>query len=161
VTGPDYSKILAFIDGCSDPSKLKSLIINAKNRGAEDIEEAARRRLYKVQSGLQPGTLSFDVWQSIHALEDALSSEAGATRRLSRTRQKIQRVGEERTVMDLVESTKPSSGYRMLLDRSWPELTFEALALKHGLGSAEASARERLGADGIDVEGLIARMRNS
>ena len=34
------------------------------------------------------------------------------------------------TVSDLVR--KPASeGYRMILDRGWPELTFDAVALKH------------------------------
>ena len=69
------------------------------------------------------------VWQSVLALEDALSDESGTTKRLSRTRQKIKRDGEERTVRDLVLG-KVSDGFRMLVDRDMVDRTFEAVALR-------------------------------
>ena len=161
MTMPDNAKILAIIAACDDPKKLRSLIDNAVREKAGEVEDAARRRLYQVQAGPEPGTLAFDVWQSIHALEDALSSEAGMTKRLGRTRQKITRVGEERTVVDLALG-KASTGYQMLIDRGWPELTFEAIALKHDLpGEVGDAARTRLAGNGVDVDALLMQMRSS
>jgi hypothetical protein len=157
----DEQRILSYIERCSDAGKLKTLVANAVQQGANDLADAARRKLYKVQASAEPGTLAFDVWESIHALEDALSSERGTTTRLSRTRQKIGRVGEMQTVIDLVAgSATASSGYQMLLDRGWPELTFEALALKHQMpADVSDRAKERLAGDGIDVPRLVAKMQ--
>ena len=149
-------RILQQIERCSDPKLLRQWASNAAKQGATEIELAARRRLYAVMPSAQPGTLEFDVWQSIYALEDALTSERGKTTRLSRTRQKIGRDGEQRTVADLVMG-KPSEGFRMLIDRGLPELTFEALAIKHEkvFGSLiAATARERLAEAGVGQEFL-------
>lgn len=70
------------------------------------------------------------MWQSVYALEGALSAERGKTTLLARTRQKIARDGEQGTVASLVVG-KISDGFRMLLDRNMTDLTFEAVALRH------------------------------
>jgi hypothetical protein len=154
---PDHTRMLAFVEGSSDTIKLKALIKNAEAQGVTIVANAARRRLYAVQAKDAPGTLSFDVWQSIHALEDALSDERGKTTRLSRTRQKIGRVGERQTVIDLVDGPV-SSGFDMLIERNWPELTFEALVLKHLDDTAiKQKAGSRLRDAGVDLVMLEAR----
>jgi hypothetical protein len=123
-------RALERVSQSNDPKELKRIAQNAKALGNEQVREAALRKLYAVSPDAQPGTLEHDVWQSILALEGALTEERGKTTLLSRTRQKISREGELDTVADLVR--KPASeGYRMLLDRGWPELTFEAVALRH------------------------------
>lgn len=123
-------RALERIAKCTDPKQLRQMSLNAHRKGENEVRRAAQRRLYEVLPSEQPGTLEYDVWQSIYALEGELSDERGKTTRLSRTRQKIARDGEQRTVADLV-LRKVSDGFRMLIDRDLPELTFEAVALKH------------------------------
>ena len=122
-------KALLYIAGCSDVEKLHQIARNADRAGAMTVRQAARLRIYALSPAQQPGTLEHEVWQSIYALEDVLSDEAGATRRLSRTRQKIARDGEHKTVCDLVLG-KPSEGFAMLVDRDMTDYTFEAVALR-------------------------------
>jgi hypothetical protein len=126
--------------------------MNAHNKGEEQVRRAAMLRLYEILPSEKPGTLEYDVWQSIHALEGELSHERGKTTRLSRTRQKITRDGEQGTVADLVLG-KVSEGFRMLVERDMPQLTFEAVALKHAdrfKGSVIAAAKQRLEESGYE-----------
>jgi hypothetical protein len=147
-------RALERIAQCNDPKDLRRTADNAKSAGNDEVREAALRKLYAVSPAAEPGTLEHDVWQSIFALEGALSEERGKTTLLSRTRQKISRDGEATTVADLVMKP-PSEGYRMLIDRGWPELTFEAVALRHPEHfdhSVLNAASVRLAASGVAHE---------
>lgn len=134
-------RALEWIANSSDPALLRQVAENAARAGNDEVKSAALRRLYSISPDALPGTLEHDVWQSIFALEGALKEERGKTVLLSRTRQKIKRDGEQNTVADLINKS-PSEGYRMLIERGWPELTFEAVALRH---------RERFGAPIIEA----------
>lgn len=145
-------RALALVEQCVDPQKLRQIAANAAKQGNDAVERAARLKLYAVLPSEEPGTLEFDVWQSIHCLEDALKIERGKTIRLNRTRQKISRDGEYKTVADLVLG-KQSEGFDMLIDRDMSELTFEAVAIKHkSLFSNDVieAARTRLSKAGVD-----------
>lgn len=124
------ARALALIAACDDPDKLKRMAANARRLGEAEIERAASLKLYTVLPSAEPGTFEHDVWRSIHALEGALKDERGRTTLLGRTRQKIARDGERRTVADLVRG-KASDGFRMLMDRGMVDHTFEAVALRH------------------------------
>ena len=133
---------------CTDPKQLRQIAANAHRKGEEQLRRAAMLRLYEVQPSEKKGTLEYNVWQSIYALEGELSHERGKTTRLFRTRQKIARDGEQGTVADLVLG-KVSDGFTMLVERDLPELTFEAVAMKHPsrfdrkvLSAAEKRLRE-------------------
>lgn len=144
-------RALERIAKCSDLKELRRVADNAEVLGNDEVREAALRKLYEISPDAEPGTLEHDVWQSIFALEGALTEERGKTTLLSRTRQKIKRDGELQTVADLVRKP-PSEGYRMLLERGWPELTFEAVALRHPDhfdSNTLAVARERLQASAV------------
>lgn len=141
------SRALGYIDGCADPDKLKRMIENARRLGDTEVERAASLKLYAVLPSAQPGTVEHDVWRSVFALEDALKSERGRTTLLGRTRQKIKKDGEVRTVNDLVLG-KPSDGFRMLVERGMTDHTFEAVALRHPQSFSEevsTAAKLRLG----------------
>ena len=122
---------LSAIETLEDPVKLRALMGNARRLGSATVERAAFTRLCAVQPSAEPGSIAFAVWQSIHALEEMLLEERGRTTRLTRTRQKITRDGEEKTVADLTLKAEPSAGFTDLIARGHPELTFEAVVLAH------------------------------
>lgn len=140
-------KMLAKIAACTDPTLLKRWVKNGTMQANDAIVRAARLRLYQVLPAADPGTLAFDVWQSIHALEDLETAQRGKTIRLGRTRQSIGKVGEQACVERLLLKVEPSTGFDMLVAHGMPHLLFEAVALRHAeefSESALAQARMRL-----------------
>ena len=93
-------KALESITKCDDPEKLRTWIKNARNKHAEDVADAAFRKLISIVPSEQPGTVEHDFWQMINAFEYTLSQERGRTTRLSRTRQKITRDGVLQTLKE-------------------------------------------------------------
>ena len=157
INAPQIERALQYIAQCSDPEKLKTMIANARGAGEYEVRHAAELRLYKVLPSAQPGTLEHDVWQSIYALEGSLKDERGKTVLLSRTRQKIKKDGEHKTVADLVLG-KVSDGFTMLLEREMPRLTFEAVALRHATEfdpDVVSAANDRLRDHGLDPKGFL------
>jgi hypothetical protein len=151
MTNSSEQRALCFIATCPDSQKLKQVAANARSQGSEEVEKAALLRLYAVLPSSEPGTLEHDVWQSVYALEGALKTARGKTTLLARTRQKLAKDGELKTVCDLVTG-KSTAGFQMLLDRGMPELTFEAVALRHKDRFDHVvleAAKERLGAAGV------------
>lgn len=129
MTDADRQRAVERIAKSNDAAELGRIADNAAAAGEAEVLRAARLRLYAVSPAQAPGTLEHAVWQSIYALEGTLSDESGTTKRLSRTRQKIGRDGEQKTVADLVLG-KPTPGFAMLVERDMIDLTFEAVALK-------------------------------
>lgn len=153
----DYSKVIAIIETANNPDKLRQLMANARRMKVKEVEDAAFRRLVEIMPEEQPGTVEHDFWRSIHSLEQVLTDERGKTIRLARTRQKLARVGVMQTLRDFALSKAPTQGFEMLIDRGMPELTGEAVVLRHRkLFEPEvvAAARFRLEAAGVDVERL-------
>lgn len=122
---------LAHIAALDDPDRLRAMIANARRAKAPEVARAAFARLCEVQPEAEPGTLEHDVWRAIHALEESLTEERGRTTRLTRTRQKIAKDGEAKTVSDLTLADKPSDGFAMLAEREMLDLSFEAVVLRH------------------------------
>ncbi len=150
----DIAKVLLTISKCDEPEKLRTLIENARTQKQADIADAAFRRLISLVPSEKPGTVEHDFWQTVHAFEFTLSEERGRTTRLSRTRQKVGRVGVIETLKDWALSDKKTDGFEMLLERGMPELTGEAIVLRHPDKFDVAvlnSARSRLVAAGVDL----------
>lgn len=144
---------IARIDTQDDPDKLRVQIDNARRNKSSAVERAAFLRLCLIQPEANPGTVEHDVWQSIHALEEMLRNERGKTVRLSRTRQKIGRDGEAKTVSDLTMKPEPSQGFTDLIQLGHPELTFEAVVLRHPKTFSfdiQSAARVRLQKAGLN-----------
>ena len=156
----DHSKMLAYIAQCGDAGSLKSLLKNARDHGESALADAAFRKLISLVPSERPGTVEHDFWQTIHAFEYILTNERKRTTRLGRTRPKVERVGVVQTLTDWALSDKETDGFRMLLDRGMPELTGEAIVLRHPESFEPKvldAARQRLLDAGVDVSSLPLR----
>lgn len=154
---PDHRKILAFVAACDDAGKLGLLVRNARAQGVAEVADAAFRKLVALVPAERPGTVEHDFWQTVHAFEFSLSEERGKTTRLSRTRQKVAKVGVVQTLRDWATGTQETAGFKMLLERGMPEFTGEAITLRHPEHFEPATldaARQRLTVAGVDLNML-------
>ncbi len=150
-------QMIEYASGCTDPDKLRAIIRNAGKSGAMPLAEVAFRKLISILPAEKPGTVEHDFWQTVHAFEHLLTEERGKTTRLTRTRQKVARVGVQQTLCDWAVSDKATDGFSMLLERHMPELTGEAIVLRHGTefsAAVIAAARKRLEGAGVDIATL-------
>jgi hypothetical protein len=135
-----------------DKDKLRNWMANAKRMGREDVYQDAFRQLCRVDGRNVDDPLAAEFASIMRALEEALSQEAGKTRRLSRTRQKLDRVGVRQTLADLALKPQPSVGFLKLVEFGMADMSAEALILKYPNEFAPdviAAARERLEKAGI------------
>lgn len=155
----DYSKVLDAISKIDDPQQLRNTIKNARTKGVEEVAEAAFRRLVEVLPEVKRGTVEFDFWRTIAAFEEVLREERGKTVRLTRTRQKIVKVGVKQTLADFATDPHVTEGFKMLMDRQMPELTGEATIIRFAddfSPEVVSAARLRLTDAGVNVEALAA-----
>lgn len=153
----DTTKIIAFIAQCIDIEQLKSIIKNAKAHHETAVVDAAFRKLISLVPAEQPGTVEHDFWQTVNAFEFSLTDERGKTTKLSRTRQKVARVGVKKTLIDWALGGSETDGFKMLLERGMPELTGEAIVLRHANQfetSVVTAARQRLLDAGANVNAI-------
>ncbi|HUV32974.1 MAG TPA: hypothetical protein VMW31_05330 [Devosiaceae bacterium] len=148
---------LRAIETMQDAKALRAYMVNAKRLGADEVYQAAFRKLMSILPEEKPGSIEHDFWSTIHAFEQTLTEERGKTTRLTRTRQKVQRVGVKETPIGFATNATSIQGFDMLIERGFPELTGEAIVLKHrGQFSDEVveAARNRLRRVGVDVSTL-------
>lgn len=157
----DHSKILDNIAKSTDASQLRRIRDNAKRLRETAVDDAAFRRLVEILAQHEPGSIEHDFWKTIHAFEELLRDARGKTVRLSRTRQKVSKVGIKRTLIDFAMNKAPTSGFEMLIEMDHADLTGEALILKHGLSfdsEVRAAARKRLENAGVNIGTLRTSM---
>lgn len=153
----DEEKMIALVSQCQDSEQLRNIRKNALKRGADKLADVAFRRLVSLAPAEAPGSVEHDFWQTIHAFELILTEERGKATRLSRTRQKVARVGVVQTLRDWATSSKETDGFQMLLARGMPELTGEAIVMRHGQhfgGPVVSAARARLEKAGVSLTSL-------
>ena len=149
-------KALASIATATDPAALRQLIRNARGKSAA-IERAAFRRLVAISAKDAPGTLEHDCWSMIHAVEELRRASGRPVSRMNRMRPKIEREGEVAALEYC--ALNETEGFREVLDYGAPELTAEAIVLRHEARfspEARAAARRRLESAGVDVATAIA-----
>jgi|SRR6266404_2780629 len=114
-----------------DRDKLRNWMKNAKRLGRGDVYQIALRQLCKVEGRNIDDPLESEFVAVMRALEEALTEEAGKTKRLNRTRQKLDRVGVRRTLADLALKPTPSLGFIKLVEFNMADMSAEALILKY------------------------------
>lgn len=141
----------------ADPKAVRTMMENARREGSALVEKAAFMRLVSLLPEEAPGTLEYDFWTSIHATEEMKRQESGKNIKLSRTRQKIARVGIYQMVVDLVRAPKQSEVFDKMMEFGTPQLTAEAIVLRHRErfddATIEAAERRLVGAQ-VNIEAL-------
>jgi hypothetical protein len=115
-----------------DREKLRRWMVNAKKLDRNDVYQAALRQLCRVEGRNIDDPLEADFAIVMRALEEAMSAEAGKTKRLNRTRQKLNRVGVRQTLSDLAMKPQPSLGFLKLVEFGMAgDMSAEALIIKY------------------------------
>lgn len=130
-----------------DRDKLRNWMANAKRLGRMDVYQAAYRQLCRAEGRNIDDPLEAEFAGVMRALEEALTEEAGKTKRLNRTRQKLDRVGVRQTLADLAMKPQPSLGFLKLVEFGMADMSAESLVVKYSKefpADAVAAARARL-----------------
>ena len=159
----DEARMLAVVAACDDPEKLRTIEANARKRGADGLVDASFRKRVEILPSENPGTLEHDFWRSVYTLETVLTEERGRKTRLSRTRQKVDRMGVHQTLADWALKEGTTDGFDMLLERGMPEFCGEAVVLRHPdefESHIVAAARHHLEAADVDIAEVTAYRRS-
>ena len=109
-----------------DRAKLRNWMDNAKRMGRQDVYQIALRQLCRVEGRNIDDPLESEFAIVMRALEEALTQEAGKTKRLNRTRQKLGRAGVRKTLSDLALKTTPSVGFLKLVEFGMADMSAES-----------------------------------
>ena len=103
-----------------DKDKLRNWMKNAKRLGRDDVYRDALRQLCRIEGRNIDDPLESEFAVVMRALEEAMTQEAGRTKRLSRTRQKLDRVGVPQTLADLTLKPKRRWDLPSSWNSEWP-----------------------------------------
>ncbi|MGO7967131.1 hypothetical protein ACC720_27105 [Rhizobium ruizarguesonis] len=147
----EETKALARIATTSDPDALRRVATNARGK-SEIVEKAALRRLATVSARHAPGTVEHDCWAMVHAVEELRRLNGRKVSRMNRMRPKIEREGEIAALEYC--ALNHTEGFTEVMDYGTPELTAEAIVLRHKdtfSKAALAAARARLILAGVQI----------
>ena len=138
----------------ADPKLVRTLLENAKKRGRADIVLKCQVRLAHLEGSKYASQLEREFWTAVSAAEELATLRNGKTTRLSRTRQKAARVGFKQCLEDWAFHKGTADGFDLLVDGGHPDLTGEAIVVRHPDEFSEAAveaAKKRLLDHGIDL----------
>ncbi|MNU42879.1 hypothetical protein D3C71_316480 [compost metagenome] len=144
----DEERALAQIDDLHDPDQLRTMIENATGK-SDCVVQAAFRRLVARSAAHAQGSVEHDCWSMIHTIEE-LRRAQGRSWRMNRLRQKVAVDGEVEALRYC--ASKRTDGFQEVLDLGLPELTAEAIVLRHPQVFGEptrATAERRLKEAGV------------
>jgi hypothetical protein len=118
-------------DALDDIQKIRNLMDNARKAGMADLVIKCQRRIATIGGQKFDPGIEREFWTALLAAEEIATERNGKSTRLSRTRQKIKRVGVMQTVSDLALKSTKSEGFEMLTSDGKSELTAEAIVLRH------------------------------
>jgi hypothetical protein len=133
------------------PEALQQIATNARGK-SPDVERAALRRLAEVAAKHAPGTVEHACWTMVHAVEELRRLSRRRVSRMNHMRRKIDKDGEIAALEYC--ALKKTDGFSEVLAFGTPELTAEAIVLRHAGAFSEAAcaaARARLEAAGVEM----------
>jgi hypothetical protein len=110
---------------------LRTLMVNAKRLGRDDIWRDAFRRLCVLEGADQTDPLHRDFYEMLAAYEHLLSERNARATRATPTRLKAKNKGIVHLLEEWAMSKTPTEGYELLVAKGMPELTGEHLVLKY------------------------------
>ena len=140
-------------ESLTDPKLLRNLLENARRAGRDDLVFQCQVRLARLEGARYETSLEREFWAALAAAEEFASLKNGKKTQLSRTRQKVARVGIKRCLEDWAFHKGTTQGFDMLVEGGHPELTGEAIVVRHAADFSEEvvkAARQRLIDYGID-----------
>lgn len=149
----DEQRALSLIAALSDPEAIRSIARKAAGKHPT-VERAALRRMVILQSEGEEGSAENDCWKMVLAVEEIRRQIRGRKSPMNRLRPKIEREGEVAALEYL--ALHESDGFKEVLEYGLPELSAEAIVVRHGhpTFSAKAvdAARLRLARAGYDPD---------
>ncbi|WP_182179433.1 hypothetical protein [Methylobacterium radiotolerans] len=114
-----------------DVEQVRRLMASAERLNVQDLVTACIRRISELEGRRFADPVERRFWEIISVFEELLTKENGRTSRAARTREKVKRVGVVQTLDDIAASSKPSEGFRRLMDAGLSDYLFEYLVLEN------------------------------
>ncbi len=122
-------RALSIIGTLTDETALLKMAENARRAKSTIVERAALRRLSEASAKNAPGTVEHACWQMVIAVETLRRLNGRKVARMNRMRRKIERDGEIASLEYC--ALKQTDGFDEVMDYGTPELTAEAIVLRH------------------------------
>lgn len=144
-------------DTLQDPKLVRNLMKNAEVAGRSDLVLRCQVRLAQLAGRAYDDELEREFWTAVAVAEELATQRNRRTTRLSRTRQKEKRVGVVQCLVDWALDPDITQGFSILVQGGHPELTGEAIVLRHAdrfPAEAVRSARDKLVGQEVDLSKL-------
>jgi hypothetical protein len=141
------------IAGYTVAADLRTLMINAKRLGRDDIWRDAFRRLCTLEGADQTDPLHREFYEMLAGYEHLLTERNGRATRATPTRLKAKSKGVVTLLEEWVASKSPTEAYELLVAKGMAELTGESIVLRYPdqfTPAAVAAAKARIEAAPAD-----------
>lgn len=147
---------LEYVSRTDDIDALRKLMSNARKpeSRSEAVEKAAFQRLVTLSTNDCDDPVERDCWAMVHAVEELRHQTHGVRKPMNRLRPKIAKDGVVASLEYL--ALHESDGFREVLNYGFPDLTAEAIVLRHSdrfTPRAVEAAKMRLTSAGIAADG--------
>jgi len=144
----------------NDPVLLRNLMANAARAGMSDLVLKCQIRIAELAGQTFDEELEREFWTAVTVAEEIATQKNRRTTRLSRTRQKVRRVGVVQCLIDWALDQHVTQGFELLVEGGYARLTGEAIVIRHAdrfPTAAVESAKYKLSQRGIDIASISAR----
>jgi hypothetical protein len=141
-------------DTLTDPALLRRLLANAERAGMSELVLKCQVRIAELAGQQYDDVLDREFWAAVTAAEEISSRKNRKTTRLSRTRQKVKRVGVVQCLIDWALDPKVTQGFKILVEGNHAELTGEAIVARHAdkfPPAAVEAAKSKLAQYGVSI----------